>query len=202
VAKRNPKPRRPARSARRPAATPACRSPSRSAFRPTGRLTKLSPSSSSSTRCATSSPPPTARSYTTQLVDAPARSQTTPTSSPTTIYPSDRRRQNGAIGPVLRLACPTPSTNCGEYLRILTGANNRSGPTRQRHILPAVSSVGGFRTPAPSKPRRRIKGWRPKPFTIGDIDVGFLSGPAFFETFAVFLGSDVALGCVTELRLL
>src|SRR5208283_4717364 len=30
--------------------------------------------------------------------------------------------------------------------------------------------------------------------SAGDVDMGFVSGPAFLETFAVFLGSDVAFG--------
>ena len=51
-------------------------------------------------------------------------------------------------------------------LQIPIGAPHQTAP-----FLPAVSSLGGFRTPAPGgSPNRRARGRRPKPFSIAVVD--------------------------------
>ena len=118
-------------------------------------------------------PPPTLRSHSL----AAARRTTTAMASqrPTdprsravfTLVPHLRAIQNARAS-----SCRSTPSAASSFIRSRTRIRPRpSNPHRSRShprpFLPAVSSLRGFRTPAPGgSPNRRAKGRRPKPFSI------------------------------------
>ncbi len=88
-----------------------------------------------------------------------------PTPAPRILVPEKARRLRSH-----RQQCAPPTPEAPPALSPRPQNPHRSRPTKQPLFLPAVSSLRGFRTPAPVLAQPSAKGRRPKPFSEAAAD--------------------------------